>query len=144
MHRTDWGRPAGIVGAQLVTRILMTVATAVGPSARGAGRRLVWLKVRCRFDFAWVIIGATVTTALGSGNPAHGSPEQDAQRKILNDFIRSSSVFDGVADVDRLDPTTGGMRVEFVPESPPAVPATSCTRTARDTKRWRPPSTPRH
>jgi lysophospholipase L1-like esterase len=65
------------------------------------------------------IIGATVTTALGSSNPAHGSPEQDAQRQILNDFIRSGGVFDGVADFDRatLDPTTGGMRVEFVPES---------------------------
>ena len=65
------------------------------------------------------IIGATVTTALGSSNPAHGSPEQDAQRKILNDFIRSGGVFDGVADFDRatLDPNTGGMRAEFVPES---------------------------
>jgi hypothetical protein len=65
------------------------------------------------------IIGATVTTALGSSNPAHGSPEQDVQRKILNDFIRSGGVFDGVADFDRatLDPTTGGMRAEFVPES---------------------------
>ena len=63
--------------------------------------------------------GATVTTALGSSNPAHGSPEQDAQRKILNDFIRSGGVFDGVADFDRatLDPNTGGMRAEFVPES---------------------------
>jgi lysophospholipase L1-like esterase len=65
------------------------------------------------------IIGATVTTALGSSNPAHGSSEQDAQRKLLNDFIRSGGVFDGVADFDRatLDPATGGMRVEFVPES---------------------------
>ena len=65
------------------------------------------------------VIGATVTTALGSSSSAHGFPEQDAKRKALNDFIRSSGVFDGVADFDRvtLDPQTGGMRAEFVPDS---------------------------
>jgi lysophospholipase L1-like esterase len=65
------------------------------------------------------VIGATVTTALGSSSAAHGSAEQDAKRKALNEFIRTSKVFDGVADFDRviLDPQTGGMRPEFVPES---------------------------
>jgi lysophospholipase L1-like esterase len=65
------------------------------------------------------VIGATVVTALGSTSPAHGSPEQDANRKALNDFIRTSGTFDGVADFDRaiLDPSTGQMRAEFVPES---------------------------
>jgi lysophospholipase L1-like esterase len=65
------------------------------------------------------VIGATVVSALGSTSPAHGFPEQDANRKALNDFIRTSGVFDGVADFDRaiLDPTTGQMRAEFVPES---------------------------
>lgn len=65
------------------------------------------------------IIGATVTTALGSSSSAHGFAEQDAKRKALNQFIRTSGVFDGVADFDRvtLDPETGGLRAEFVPES---------------------------
>jgi lysophospholipase L1-like esterase len=65
------------------------------------------------------VIGATVISALGSTSPAHGFPEQDAKRKALNDFIRSGGLFDGVADFDRatLDPTTGGLRAEFVPES---------------------------
>lgn len=65
------------------------------------------------------VIGATVTTALGSSSAAHGSAEQDAKRKALNEFIRTSKVFDGVADFDPvlLDPQTGGMRPEFVPES---------------------------
>src|SRR6267378_517117 len=45
--------------------------------------------------------------------------EQDAKRKGLNEFIRTSGLFDGVADFDQatLDPQTGGMRAEFVPES---------------------------
>jgi len=65
------------------------------------------------------IIGATLTSALGSSNAAHGSPEQDEKRKALNEFIRTSGLFDGVADFDKatLDPATGGIKVEFVPES---------------------------
>ncbi len=65
------------------------------------------------------IIGATLATALHSTNAAHGSGEQDAQRKALNEFIRTSGVFDGVADFDKvtLDTATGEMKPEFVPES---------------------------
>jgi lysophospholipase L1-like esterase len=67
------------------------------------------------------VIGATVVSALGStiASGAHGFPEQDAKRKALNDFIRSSGVFDGVVDFDAatLDPATGGIKPEFVPES---------------------------
>ena len=67
------------------------------------------------------VIGCTVVSALGStiASGAHGFPEQDAKRKSLNDFIRSSGVFDGVVDFDAatLDPSTGGIKPEFVPES---------------------------
>jgi lysophospholipase L1-like esterase len=65
------------------------------------------------------VIGATVTSAFGSSSAAHGFPEQDEKRKRLNEFIRTSGLFDGVADFDRvtLDPQTGSMRAEFVPES---------------------------
>ena len=65
------------------------------------------------------VIGATLTTALGSSSAAHGFAEQDEKRRALNDFIRNSGVFDGVADFDKatLDSATGGMRAEFVPES---------------------------
>ncbi len=65
------------------------------------------------------VIGATLTSALGSTNAAHGSPEEDVNRKALNDFIRRGGVFDGVADFDlaTLDPQTGGIRAEFVPDS---------------------------
>jgi lysophospholipase L1-like esterase len=65
------------------------------------------------------IIGATVVSALGSTSAAHGFPEQDDKRKALNAFIRDSGTFDGVIDFDRatLDPASGGLKPEFVPES---------------------------
>lgn len=65
------------------------------------------------------VIGATLTSALGSTSAAHGHAEQNDKRKALNDFIRTSNLFDGVVDFDKatLDAATGGMRAEFVPES---------------------------
>ena len=65
------------------------------------------------------LIGATVVTALGSSSAAHGFPEQDAKRKALNEFIRTSGLFDGVIDFDKatLDQGTGSLKPEFVPES---------------------------
>jgi lysophospholipase L1-like esterase len=83
----------------------------------GALKRSVAVLRARRPDMA--IIGATVVTALGSSSAAHGSPEQDDKRKALNDFIRTSNLFDGVIDFDRavIDTSTGGLKPEFVPES---------------------------
>jgi lysophospholipase L1-like esterase len=83
-----------------------------------AGMRDAVARMRARWPGVRVI-GATVTSALGATNPNHGFPEQDAKRKALNEFIRTGGLFDGVADFDRatLDPATGQMRAEFVPES---------------------------
>lgn len=66
-----------------------------------------------------VLIGATLTSALGSTNPSHGSSEEDAERRKVNDFIRKGGVFDHVADFDSatIDPLTGALRSEFVPDS---------------------------
>jgi len=65
------------------------------------------------------VIGATVVTALGSTSAAHGFAEQDQKRRARNEFIRTSGLFDAVVDFDAatLDPTTGGLRSEFVPDS---------------------------
>lgn len=65
------------------------------------------------------VVGATVVSALGSTSAAHGFPEQDQKRKELNAFIRSSGLFDGVVDFDAatLDPATGGLKQEFIPDS---------------------------
>jgi lysophospholipase L1-like esterase len=65
------------------------------------------------------VIGATVTSALGSTSAAHGHVEQNEKRIALNDFVRTSALFDGVVDFEKvaLDTATGGMRSEFVPDS---------------------------
>jgi len=65
------------------------------------------------------IVGATVVSALGSANQAHGSKEEDAKRTALNAFIRSAGLFDAVLEFDQatLDRETGEMRAEFVPGS---------------------------
>lgn len=70
------------------------------------------------------VIGATLTTALNIDRPAsapnaHGTRETDARRKTVNEFIRTSGVFDGVVDFDAvtLDSVTGMLRAEFQPNS---------------------------
>ena len=80
------------------------------------------------------VYGATMTSALGFNNPSEGwdlinfptflatgdnGAPIDADRKMLNDFIRTSGLFDGVVDFDEatLDPATGNMKAEFLPNS---------------------------
>lgn len=65
------------------------------------------------------VLGATLPSALGSTNPNHGFIEQDEKRKTLNTFIRSSGIFDSVVEFDKLtlDPDTGSLKAELVPDS---------------------------
>ncbi len=65
------------------------------------------------------VVGATLTTALGSTSAAHGFPEQDEKRKVFNQFIKTSPIFSGYIDFDEviIDPSTGQMKAEFVPDS---------------------------
>jgi lysophospholipase L1-like esterase len=44
------------------------------------------------------IVGATLTPSAGTAFGLYGTPETDAKRRAINDFIRTSGVFDGVAD----------------------------------------------
>jgi lysophospholipase L1-like esterase len=62
------------------------------------------------------VVGGTLTPALGAANANHGSAEQDEQRRRLNTFIRTSGLFDGVADFEAatIDPAAGTLRREFV------------------------------
>jgi lysophospholipase L1-like esterase len=64
------------------------------------------------------VIAATIVSAVGSTS-AHGTPDAERRRQIVNTFLRTSPIFDGVADFDRAtrDPDTGGLRAEFVPNS---------------------------
>jgi lysophospholipase L1-like esterase len=88
-----------------------------------AGMRDVTSRIRARIPGVRVI-GATLTSALGATNPAHGSPEQDQKRKALNEFIRRTGVFDGVVDFDQatVDAKSGELRPEFVPDSTTGTP----------------------
>ncbi|TMH76010.1 MAG: lysophospholipase [Betaproteobacteria bacterium] len=67
------------------------------------------------------VFAGTMTSALGISGVDRGDngPGHDASRKVLNNFIRTSGLFDGVEDFDAatLDPNTGNMRAEFLPNS---------------------------
>jgi len=82
-----------------------------------AGMKDIVARIRSRVPGVRVI-GATVVSAFGA-NGSHGSPEEDVKRKSINDFIRTGGLFDGVADFDKatLDPQTGSLRPEFIPDS---------------------------
>ena len=65
------------------------------------------------------VIGATLTSALHATNGTHGTDEVDARRRATNDFIRTSGVFDAVADFDAatLDTATGEIKPDMQPNS---------------------------
>ncbi|MEO7274809.1 MAG: GDSL-type esterase/lipase family protein [Vicinamibacterales bacterium] len=64
------------------------------------------------------VIGATITSSVGA-TTASGTPENDAKRKIINEFIRTGGLFDAVADFDAAtrDPQTGGLKAAYQPNS---------------------------
>src|ERR1700722_11211020 len=66
------------------------------------------------------VVGATITSSLNcTVLPNWGTPATDAKRRATNDFIRNSGRYDSVADMDAatLDPGTGELKPEFVPDS---------------------------
>ncbi len=56
------------------------------------------------------IIGGTLTPAAGTTFGLYGTPETEAKRREINNFIRTSRIFDGVADFARAteDPARPG------------------------------------
>ncbi len=56
------------------------------------------------------IIGATLTPSAGTAFGLYGTPETDAKRRTINNFIRTSGMFDGVADFSAVteDPANPG------------------------------------
>jgi enterochelin esterase-like enzyme/lysophospholipase L1-like esterase len=66
------------------------------------------------------VVGATITSSLNCAVlPNWGTPATDAKRRATNEFIRNSGRYDSVADMDAatLDPGTGELKQEFVPDS---------------------------
>jgi lysophospholipase L1-like esterase len=66
------------------------------------------------------IIGATLTSIVGTTSPAHKPPEVEQKRLAVNAFIRDNKgLFDGVVDFDAAtrDGVGGPLRPEYVPGS---------------------------
>jgi lysophospholipase L1-like esterase len=66
-----------------------------------------------------IIFAATLTSALNSAIVSHGRQEVDVKRKMLNEFLRTSKIFDGVIDFDAvtLDERTGEIKPPMQPNS---------------------------
>ncbi|WP_433825836.1 SGNH/GDSL hydrolase family protein [Actinoplanes sp. CA-015351] len=78
-----------------------------------AGYREVIRRVHAR---GIKIVGATLTPSAGTAFGLYGTPETDAERRAVNTFIRTSGLFDGVADFSAVteDPARPGhLRPEF-------------------------------
>ena len=65
------------------------------------------------------IIGATLTTALNATTGGHGKESVDTRRRIFNEFLRTTDIYDGIIDFDTAtyDDATGELRPEMVPNS---------------------------
>jgi lysophospholipase L1-like esterase len=65
------------------------------------------------------VIGGTLTSSFKSQIEIYGSAEVDAARRAINSFIRTTNIFDNVADFDAatIDSSTGSLRAEFQPNS---------------------------
>ena len=65
------------------------------------------------------IIGATLTTALNATTGGHGRDSVDTRRRIFNEFVRTTDIYDGIIDFDTAtyDDATGELRPEMVPNS---------------------------
>ncbi|MDA8248749.1 MAG: GDSL-type esterase/lipase family protein [Rhodospirillales bacterium] len=108
------------VGTVIVMEGINDLGSQGNASAEAVEQGMKQLVARVRSGIPGVrVIGATLTPALGSSNPAHGSAAEDTQRQAVNAFIRSAGLFDAVLDFDAVtrDPASGQMRAEFVPES---------------------------
>jgi lysophospholipase L1-like esterase len=71
------------------------------------------------------VIGATITSSLNCTLlPTWGNAGTDTKRRATNDFIRHSGLYDSVADMDAatIDPRTGELKAEFVPDSSTGSP----------------------
>ncbi len=89
-----------------------------GASAEAAIAGMQDLVKRARAQGKPKIIGATITSGLGSNGDA-GTAAVNERRQTVNQFIRTSGLFDAVADFDAatVDLQTGGLRAAFQPNS---------------------------
>ena len=109
----DFGQPGNLVGG-----LRADVAEAVPPTPPEdviAGLREGVTRLRSR---GIKVIGGTLTPTKGAPG-VYGSPEVEASRQAVNQFIRTGGIFDAVVDFEAatMDPATGMFRAEFQPSS---------------------------
>ncbi|MBK17285.1 MAG: lysophospholipase [Rhodospirillaceae bacterium] len=65
------------------------------------------------------IIGATLTTALNATTSGHGRQSVDDHRRVFNEFVRNTDIYDGIIDFDAatFDQATGELMPEMCPNS---------------------------
>ena len=105
---------SGLSGVVLLEGI-NDISSGSSPEAIIAGMKELVSRVKSK---GIKIVGATITPSL-TANGASGTPDANVRRQAVNAFIRTGGLFDGVADFDAatVDPATGALREEFVPNS---------------------------
>ncbi len=91
------------------------ISAGATPDAIIAGMRELVSRVKAK---GIKIVGATITPSL-TANGNSGTADANQRRQAVNSFIRTGGLFDAVADFDAatVDPKTGALREEFVPNS---------------------------
>ena len=109
----DFGQPGNLVGG-----LEADAAEEVPPTPSEdviAGLREGVMRLRSR---EITVIGGALTPTRGAPG-AYGSPKVEASRQAVNQFIRTSGIFDGIVDFEAatMDPATGMFRAEYLPSS---------------------------
>jgi len=91
------------------------ISAGATPDAIIAGMRELVSRVKAK---GIKIVGATITPSL-TANGNSGTADANQRRQAVNSLIRTGGLFDAVADFDAatVDPKTGALREEFVPNS---------------------------
>ena len=109
----DFGQPGNLVGG-----LEADAAEEVPPTPSEdviSGLREGVMRLRSR---EITVIGGALTPTRGAPG-AYGSPKVEASRQAVNQFIRTSGIFDGIVDFEAatMDPATGMFRAEYLPSS---------------------------
>jgi lysophospholipase L1-like esterase len=93
------------------------VSAGTGAAVIEAGMQAVVQKLRASIPGIRVV-GTTITSEVGAAGNG-GAPQAAAERILLNDFIKSSGLFDAVVDFYAVttDPQTGAMKAQYIPNT---------------------------
>ncbi|HEY1459128.1 MAG TPA: GDSL-type esterase/lipase family protein [Casimicrobiaceae bacterium] len=111
-----------VIGLSGVTAVIWHEGTndvSAGTSAAAIEAGIVTVAQRLRAAIPGVrIVGTTITSEVGAAGNG-GTAAAAAERIELNQFIKSSGLFDDVADFYAVttDPATGAMRAQFIPNT---------------------------